>query len=196
LIASPLLSFFSNISVVRIAAVLFAKPGRKSRYDRSTTLAGTGMEKQPKGQHGAAKPIQAVKSASRPQPSEPTPIKPPPQEETRKEADFGFSTVGAAYPAFSCVRGDLTMDFIDSLDNTVKVRFTDFIGLKWQPIHSTSLEVGSCKSYEILNSNWMNIHLFQDVIRSNEGYRHLMLCFNFGGVYEVLCREVDVERCV
>lgn len=190
LILSPVLSFYSNKVVVRFLAHLF-KLAEPERLRQIIPPREGPSEIRPRP-HGPAEPERPAPKTHRPEtrPREISGLK----EEVR-EYDPGFSTADARHLTFSCDWDDPVMSFVDRQQNLVKVTFEDLVGLMWQEASSREPEPQDGLTWEILNSKWLNLHLSEDIVSQDEGYRHFKFCFGERGVFEILSISVkEVEK--
>lgn len=113
--------------------------------------------------------------------------------EIAKLIQSGFSTADAEYPQIHQEDGDVILRFKDWQEKEVEVFFADPIAFKWQMAESFHKEERDDSSYEILNSEWLALHLKQGGISESEEYRHYKFNFNGCGQFEILCLSFTVK---
>lgn len=101
-------------------------------------------------------------------------------------------TADAEHPRFIFDLGRVVLDFVDGQENPVKVVFDDVVAVRWQDAESTGPQDRDDCAYEILDSEWLGLHLTQKAADSD--HRHLRLCFNACGVFDVICKRFVVTR--
>ena len=109
------------------------------------------------------------------------------------KANLGFSTADAEEVQFSYDNQNVILKFIDMHEIPHIIKINNAIAVKWQEADSLGPEERDDMAYEIKNSNWLNLHLEQNIVPHNKGYKHYKLCFNAAGIFEVLCTEVKNE---
>lgn len=100
--------------------------------------------------------------------------------------DPGFSTADAEYPEIKQEDGDLTLRFKDWQENTVEVFFGEAIAFKWQMAESLLANERDDCSYEIEESEWLELHRKQGEFGPSEDFKHYKFNFNAIGQFEVL----------
>jgi hypothetical protein len=106
--------------------------------------------------------------------------------------NFGFATADAEAVSFSLQERRCVLKFIDWREQPVVVQFEDTAAVKWQEADSHGPEDRDDNSYEIANSEWLADHVAQNIIDNDMRHKHLKLCFNAAGVFEIICRRVEV----
>lgn len=101
-------------------------------------------------------------------------------------------TADAEQPRFEFGQGRVDLDFVDWQENPVKVRFEDVVAVRWQDAGSGGPEERDDCVYEIVDSEWLGLHLEQQVAEPD--HRHVRLCFNACGVFDVICKTFVVEH--
>ncbi len=106
----------------------------------------------------------------------------------------GFSTADAEYPEIRQEDGDVVLRFKDWQQKDVEVFFADPIAFRWQMAESFHEGERDDSSYEILNSDWLALHVKQCVIAETEEYKHFKFNFNGCGQFEILslCYTVKI----
>ena len=105
----------------------------------------------------------------------------------------GLSTADVEYPEIKQEDGDLTLRFKDWREKYVEVFFGDAIAFKWQMAESLLENERDDCSYEITDSEWLELHRKQGEIGSKEKYRHYKFNFNAIGQFEVLAQCYKVK---
>ncbi|QTL35002.1 hypothetical protein [Pseudoalteromonas viridis] len=103
-----------------------------------------------------------------------------------KLIDTGFSTADAEYPEIIQADGDVILKFKDWREQEIEVFFADPVAVKWQMAEVLSPEERFDSCYEVVDSNWLQLHLEKEVVSASEGYKHYKFNFNELGTFEVL----------
>lgn len=104
----------------------------------------------------------------------------------------GFSTADAEYPEIKQEDGDLTLCFKDWQERSVEVFFGDTIAFKWQMAESLLENERDDCCYEIIGSEWLELHRKKGEIGPEE-YNHYKFNFNAVGQFEVLAQCYTVK---
>ena len=113
--------------------------------------------------------------------------------ESAKLLEPEFSVADAEYPKFALRDGRLVLEFVDWQERSVRVRFPNAAGVKWQELDSRGPEDRDDSVYEIIDSSWLAEYLANDARTLAEGLRHFRLCFNACGVLDVLATSMEIE---
>ena len=113
--------------------------------------------------------------------------------EKAKLLNSGFSVADAEQPQFTFTGDEVVLTFTDWQENDMTVRFKDCVAVKWQEADSKGPEARDDCTYEILGSDWLKVHLKQNMVTPDEGHRHFKLCFNAVGVLEVIATQMDAQ---
>ncbi|WP_065188519.1 hypothetical protein [Shewanella woodyi] len=100
--------------------------------------------------------------------------------------DTKFSTADAEYPEITQIDGDVILKFKDWQEQDIEVFFADSIAFKWQMAEVLTPEERFDSCYEVVNSQWLQLHVDHEIISNTEGYKHYKFNFNELGVFEVL----------
>lgn len=111
--------------------------------------------------------------------------------ETAKLLNTTFTTADAENPKFEYDDRILILEFTNWFEKKIKVKFYEVVAVKWQEADSKGPEDRNDRSYEILNSNWLNEHLAQKMMEAEENHKHFKLCFNACGVFEVIAIKME-----
>ncbi|MCP4447968.1 MAG: hypothetical protein GY811_21925 [Myxococcales bacterium] len=103
-----------------------------------------------------------------------------------------ISTADAEQPRFTFEQGRVELDYVDWQDKPVKIVFDDAAAVRWQDADLAGPQERDDCAYEILDSEWLSIHLDQNAAEPE--HRHLRLCFNACGVFDVICKTFVVTR--
>ena len=98
----------------------------------------------------------------------------------------GFSTADAEYPEIHQEEGDVILRFKDWQEKNIEVFFADPIALKWQMAESFHDGERDDSCYEIVNSDWLALHIKQGEVSPSEEYKHYKFNFNGCGQFEIL----------
>lgn len=113
--------------------------------------------------------------------------------ETAKLIHPGFSTADAEYPEIHQEEGDVVLRFKDWRENEVEVFFADPIAFKWQMAESFHDGERDDSSYEIVESDWLDLHIRQGVVSGSEEYKHFKFNFNGCGQFEILALSYSIK---
>ena len=113
--------------------------------------------------------------------------------ESARLLEPAFSVSDAEYPQFALRDGRLVLEFVDWQERSVRVRFPNAAGVKWQELDSRGPEDRDDSVYEIVDSSWLAEYLANDATTLAEGLRHFRLCFNAWGVLDVLAASMEIE---
>lgn len=105
----------------------------------------------------------------------------------------GFSVADATYPAFSLRDGDVVLEFADWRARSVRVRFTNAAGVRWQELDSAGPQDRDDAVFEIAESVWLTEYLERGARTPGDELRHYRLCFNASGVLDVLATSMKLE---
>lgn len=112
-------------------------------------------------------------------------------KETARLLNTSFSTADAEEPKFYYDDRVLILEFTDWNERQIKIKFHESVAVKWQETDSPGPQDRNDRTYEILNSNWLNEHLSQRMIEPVECHKHFKLCFNACGVFEVIAIKIE-----
>lgn len=101
-------------------------------------------------------------------------------------------TADAEDPRFTFEEGVVHLRFVDWREQEVRVRFDDVCGVRWQDAGSPGPEPRNDEAYELFDSKWMQQHRAEGAVTAE--HRHLRLCFNACGVFDVICAGFEVQR--
>ena len=113
--------------------------------------------------------------------------------ETATLLEPGFSVADAGYPSFTLNSGILLLEFIDWQARSVRVRFLNAAGVKWQELYSRGPEKRDDGVYEIDASSWIEEYLSSYARTPDDHLRHFRLCFNASGVLDILAESMTLE---
>ena len=114
-------------------------------------------------------------------------------EETFKTAEVSFSTADADSPRISLDgSGDLSVEFEDWREKTVRLKFREVLGFKWDEcdVHQGGR---SDVTYEIINSKWLRVFNEHEHNLATEDYHHYKFGFNASGNLDVLFKKLEVS---
>mgnify|MGYP003384961329 CR=1 FL=1 len=97
-----------------------------------------------------------------------------------------FSTAGAEYPEIHQTEGDVILRFKDWREQPVEVFFSDPIAFKWQMAICLSQNERDDSCYEILESEWLALHIKEEEVSASEEYVHYKFNFNECGQFEII----------
>ena len=102
------------------------------------------------------------------------------------DANLGVAVADAEQVALRYERGALILEFIDYRDRPQRVTFDDVLAFRWQELDDSS--VRDDLTYEVVGSEWLARQAYLSSVAAGD-YAHYMLCFNTGGVLDLLCRR-------
>ena len=107
--------------------------------------------------------------------------------QTAHAIDIGVQTADAERPSFEYRNNDVRLTFTDWKEEVVSLIFHDVLAVSWQDAESSGPQDRDDCAFEIKNSDWMALHTTQGLLEAGIDYRHLRLCFNGLGVFDILC---------
>ena len=113
--------------------------------------------------------------------------------EIAKLIETGFSTSDAEYPEIHQIEGCVILRYKNWQEKDIEVFFADPIAFKWQMAEAFHAGEREDSCYEIINSEWLALHLQQGEVSESEGYRHYKFNFNGLGQFEILSLNYTVK---
>ena len=104
----------------------------------------------------------------------------------------GFITADAEYPKIHAESGVLTLTFRDWKEQGVEVRFSGVCAFQWQEAESSLPGEPYAGAVEVLDSEWLALHIAQGAIPKEQEAHHFRFNFNACGQFEVLCGSFTV----
>ena len=104
-----------------------------------------------------------------------------------------FSTADTEYPEIHQVERDVILKYKDWREQSVEIFFAEPIAFKWQMVISLSENERDDTCYEILDSEWVALHVKEGEISSTEGYVHYKFNFNECGQFEILSTQFTAK---
>jgi hypothetical protein len=106
--------------------------------------------------------------------------------------DPGFTTADAEYPKIHAENGMLTLTFKDWKEQEIEVRFSEVSAFRWQEAESLLPSEPYDGAVEVLDSEWLALHIAQGAIPEKQVTHHFRFNFNACGQFEVLCGSFTV----
>lgn len=143
--------------------------------------------------HGDARV--AALLGSRPQPPVSPELAPYPTPEPMPHLEPitpGFSTADAEYPNITAKNGVLTLTFRNWKTQEIEVCFSEVCAFRWQEAELLLPGEPHDGAVEVLNSEWLALHISQGAIPEEQAAHHYRFNFNACGQFEVLCGSFTV----
>jgi hypothetical protein len=109
-----------------------------------------------------------------------------------RQVDFGFTTADGESVELAYSRGELRLTFIDWREEKIQHIFEDVFGFKWEDAQDIDF-IRDDRCYEILESDWLKVHIELNAITDYGEYSHYKLCFNAYGTLDVLCKKQKLK---
>ena len=107
--------------------------------------------------------------------------------------DLGIQVADGEKLKLSFDHRELWVSFEDWREIRTTFRCLNVISFRWQPIEYFREDERPDSTYEIIDSEWIQLHEEQNMIGSAQVARHYKLNFNAIGCLEVICSEVKTE---
>lgn len=111
-----------------------------------------------------------------------------------KSISPGFSVADAAYPLVVAQDDQLELAFKEWSGREVKVQFVDVCAYRWQEAESLLPGEPYDGAIELLNSEWLVLHVSRGVIAATQSVHHYRFNFNACGQFEVLCGSFSLSE--